>query len=98
MRLSPGSIRVVALASEQCPHCGGTLKILAALEPPPGMAKTLTPLGVSARADHWRGHALSSIRPDRLLIPLLCGSAPEPTLSPWPSLVRDAKAHRILAP
>ena len=35
---------------EQCPQCGGTLTILAAIEDPPVIAKILTHLGLSARA------------------------------------------------
>ena len=35
---------------EQCPQCGGTLKLIAAIEDPPMIAKILTHLGLSARA------------------------------------------------
>ncbi len=35
---------------EHCPHCGGTLKIIAAIENPDVIAKILTHLGLSARA------------------------------------------------
>ena len=35
---------------EQCPQCGGTLKIIAAIEDPAVIAKILTHLGWSARA------------------------------------------------
>jgi hypothetical protein len=35
---------------EQCPQCGGPLKIIAAIEHPPVIAKILTPLGLPARA------------------------------------------------
>ena len=35
---------------EHYPHCGGTLKIIAAIEDPPVIAKILTHLGLSARA------------------------------------------------
>jgi hypothetical protein len=35
---------------EHCPHCGGTLKIIAAIEHPPVIAKILAHLGLSARA------------------------------------------------
>ena len=36
--------------AEQCPQCGGTLTILAAIEHPPVIAKILTHLGLPARA------------------------------------------------
>jgi hypothetical protein len=35
---------------EHCPQCGGTLKIIAAIEHPPVIAKILTHLGLPARA------------------------------------------------
>jgi len=35
---------------EQCPPCGGTLKIIAAIEHPPVITKILTHLGLPARA------------------------------------------------
>jgi hypothetical protein len=35
---------------EHCPHCGGPLTIIAAIEDPPVIAKILTHLGLSARA------------------------------------------------
>ena len=42
--------RVFDIDIEHCPHCGGTLKIIAATEDPPVIAKILTHLGWSARA------------------------------------------------
>jgi len=42
--------RVVAIDIEHCPQCGGTLKIIAAIEDPTVIAKILTHLGLSARA------------------------------------------------
>jgi hypothetical protein len=42
--------RVFAIDIEQCPQCGGSLKILAAIEDPTVIAKILTHLGLSARA------------------------------------------------
>ena len=42
--------RVFDIDIEQCPQCGGTLTILAAIEDPPVIAKILTHLGLSARA------------------------------------------------
>jgi len=42
--------RVFDIDIEQCPQCGGTLTILAALEDPPVIAKILTHLGLPARA------------------------------------------------
>jgi len=35
---------------EHCPHCGGTLKIIAAIENPAVIAKILAHFGLSARA------------------------------------------------
>ncbi|MDQ3565208.1 MAG: hypothetical protein M3436_14065 [Pseudomonadota bacterium] len=35
---------------EKCPHCGATLKIMAAIENPAVIAKILAHLGLSARA------------------------------------------------
>ena len=42
--------RVFEIDMEQCPQCGGTLKIIAAIEHPPVIAKILTHLGLPARA------------------------------------------------
>ncbi len=42
--------RVFDIDIEHCPHCGGTLKIIAAIEDPHVIAKILTHLGLSARA------------------------------------------------
>jgi hypothetical protein len=42
--------RVFDIDIAQCPQCGGTLTIIAAIEDPPVIAKILTHLGLSARA------------------------------------------------
>ncbi|MFH0351774.1 MAG: hypothetical protein ACHBMF_07595, partial [Chromatiales bacterium] len=42
--------RCQLLRTEQCPRCGGTLKIIAAIEHPPLIAKILTHLGLSAES------------------------------------------------
>ena len=42
--------RVFEIDIEQCPQCGGTLKIIAAIEHPPVITKILTHLGLAARA------------------------------------------------
>ena len=42
--------RVFDIDIEHCPHCGGTLKIIAAILNPTVIAKVLTHLGLSARA------------------------------------------------
>jgi hypothetical protein len=42
--------RVFAIDIEQCPHGGGTLKIIAAIEHPPVIAKILAHLGLPIRA------------------------------------------------
>ena len=46
----PGGIRVFAIDMEQCPQCGSTLKIIAAIADPTVMAKILARLGLSIRA------------------------------------------------
>jgi uncharacterized protein (UPF0212 family) len=55
----------------QCPHCGGTLKIIAAIENPAVILKVLAHLRLFARAppEHLRRHSPSSARPDRRPIP-----------------------------
>lgn len=42
--------RVFDIDIEHCPHCGGRLKIIAAIEDPPVIAKILTHLNLPARA------------------------------------------------
>ena len=42
--------RVFAIDVEHCPHCGGDLKIISAIEAPAVIAKILTHLGLPARA------------------------------------------------
>jgi hypothetical protein len=42
--------RVFDSAIEHCPNCGGALKIIAAIEDPPGIARILTHLGLPTRA------------------------------------------------
>ncbi|MGQ0592784.1 MAG: transposase, partial [Gammaproteobacteria bacterium] len=42
--------RVFAIDLEHCPHCGGPLTIIAAIEHPPVIAKILAHLGLPARA------------------------------------------------
>ena len=42
--------RAFEIDIEKCPHCGGTLKIIAAIENPDVIAKILAHLGLSARA------------------------------------------------
>ena len=42
--------RVFEIDIEQCPQCGGTLKLIAGIVDPPVIAKILTHLGLSARA------------------------------------------------
>ncbi|MFH0352481.1 MAG: hypothetical protein ACHBMF_11230, partial [Chromatiales bacterium] len=55
--------RVFDIDIEHCPHCGGTLKIIAAIEHPPVIAKILTPLP-GHRPEHPRGHSHYCQRPD----------------------------------
>ena len=42
--------RVFGIDLEHCPQCGGTLKIIAAIEEPAVIVRILTHLGLSARA------------------------------------------------
>ncbi len=42
--------RVFDFDIEHCPHCGGTLKVIAAIEDPAVIATILTHLGLPARA------------------------------------------------
>jgi hypothetical protein len=41
---------VFKIDMEHCSQCGGTLKLIAAIEDPPVIAKIFTHLGLSARA------------------------------------------------
>src|ERR687895_789577 len=45
----PGGSRVFAIDMEQCPQCGSTLKIIAAIADPTVMAKILAHLGLYIR-------------------------------------------------
>jgi len=42
--------RVLNIAQEHCPQCGGAFKIIAAIEAPEVIARILTHLGLPARA------------------------------------------------
>ncbi|MGH8701192.1 MAG: hypothetical protein ACREVR_08490 [Burkholderiales bacterium] len=42
--------RISNIDMERCPNCGGALKIIAAIEDPPVIAKILTHLNLPARA------------------------------------------------
>jgi hypothetical protein len=42
--------RVFDIDIERCPHCGGTMKIIAAIEEPAVIAKILAHLGLPTRA------------------------------------------------
>ena len=45
--------RVFEIDIEHCPQCGGTLKIIAAIEEPAVIVRILTHLGLPARAPPW---------------------------------------------
>ena len=51
--------RVCAFDLEHCPHCGGALKIIAAIVEPPVIERILTPLGLAARPPPPRAPARS---------------------------------------
>ena len=76
--LGPAAQAVFEIDLEHCPHCGGPLKIIAAIEHPSVIAKILTHLGLPARAppDRSRGHRLipNGLIPAR--DPLPSGSTP----------------------
>lgn len=58
--------RVFDIDIEKCPHCGGTLKFISAIENPYVIAKILAHLGLSARAlpSTPAQVSLTSARPD----------------------------------
>ena len=77
---------------EQCPQCGGTLKIIAAIEHPPVITKTLTHLGLPARAAPSSGQGLRSIPTG--LIPTDPPSGPvQPLTQPSPALARPRRQN-----
>ncbi|MDQ3564478.1 MAG: hypothetical protein M3436_10165 [Pseudomonadota bacterium] len=49
-RISWALKRVFDIDIEHCPHCGGTLKIIAAIEDPHVICQDLTPLSLPIRA------------------------------------------------
>ncbi|MGH8470397.1 MAG: hypothetical protein ACREVY_15915 [Gammaproteobacteria bacterium] len=65
-----------------CPQCGGTLKVIAAIEHLPVITKILTHLGLPARAppEQRPGPSIDSNWPDPPPIPLPSASAAEATL------------------
>jgi len=53
--------RVFDIDIEKCSQCGGTLKIIAAIEDPTVIAKILTqPCPAGRHSDHRHGHSISS--------------------------------------
>jgi hypothetical protein len=52
--------RVFDLDIEHCPHCGGSLKIIAAIEDPPVIVRILAHLGLPTRAPARRVKWLAS--------------------------------------
>jgi hypothetical protein len=55
--------RVFAIDLEQGPQCGGTLKIIAALEPPPVITKLLAHLDLPIRHLRYAIHAPLAVQP-----------------------------------
>ena len=53
--------RVFDIDVKHCPDCGGALKIIAAIEDPPVIAKILSHLGLPTRAPPARACAVESI-------------------------------------
>ena len=53
--------RVFNIDIEQCPHCGGHLKLLAAIEEPAAIARILTHLGLAAQPPPRAGRAAGSV-------------------------------------
>ena len=49
-RMRLGQAAQTGLRHRNCPNCGGTLKIIAAIEDPPVIVKILSPLGLPTRA------------------------------------------------
>ena len=83
--------RMFDIDVSHCSHCGGQLKIIAAIQSPPVIARILGHLGLPTRAPQKHLHALSisSRQPDTALTPRNPGL---PTLKPvipygWFSLV-----------
>ena len=71
--------RVFNIDMERCPNCGGALKIIAAIEDPPVIAKILTHLNSPAlRRAHRRAGLISSRQPEDPT-PTLGPLSPEPT-------------------
>jgi hypothetical protein len=75
--------RVFAIDIEQCPQCGGTLKIIAALEDPTVMAKILTHLGLSISAPPRATFAVIRSTPNGLI-------QTDPRFTPVQSLSRHS--------
>ena len=86
---------------KQCPRCSGTLKIIAAIEYPPVIAKILTHLGLPARApppNPRRGYSIDSEYLIRIRYPPPSGSSPRADNPPWPVPARDAETPGNIAP
>ena len=68
--------RVFDIDVEHCPHCGGTLKIIAAIEDPSVIAKILAHLGLPTRAPPRHLRCAPALRN-----PASLGYQPKPSLA-----------------
>ncbi len=86
--------RVFDIDIEHCSHCGGTLKIIAAILESGAISKILDHLGLPARA-HLRKSLILSSQPDPALVPI--NSLHHGVdLYPWVSFARSAKTRQNL--
>jgi hypothetical protein len=92
--------RVFEIDMEHCSQCGGTLKIIAAIEHPPVITKILThPVcPPEHRPEQRPGPSIDPNWPDPPPNPAPVRFSPCADPPCWPSLARDAKTLRNIAP